>query len=165
MTATASVQTRPSAAQALILSILVAGLVAGTIDIFAASTISHARPAIIMRFIASGLFGPQTLKGPDYFVAVGLVTQWGLAWIIAAIFLVARTRLPVLAKRPVLMGALYGVPVYVVMTFVVLPLSAAPKGHASHPPLWYAENLAAMVLFGLIVALTPMALERLGKRP
>ncbi len=62
-------------------------------------------------------------------------------------------RLPVLYRRPWTFGALYGVGVYLVMTFVVVPLSAANPHHL--PSLKsVALNLVAMILFGLILALT-----------
>jgi len=47
-------------------------------------------------------------------------------------------------------GIAYGIVVYFVMTFVVVPLSRAKSGHVTMTS--FAENLAAMILFGLIVS-------------
>jgi uncharacterized membrane protein YagU involved in acid resistance len=47
-------------------------------------------------------------------------------------------------------GVLYGAVVFVVMEYVVVPLSAAGKPHFT--ALSLAENLLAMFVFGLIVA-------------
>ncbi len=50
-------------------------------------------------------------------------------------------------------GLAYGVPVYFVMTYVVLPFSAIGGGSAGAFSLpAFIKNLVAMLLFGLIVA-------------
>jgi uncharacterized membrane protein YagU involved in acid resistance len=99
-------------------------------------------------------------------VGLGLALQWLMSLIIAKIYVLAGVQLPVLFRRPLVMGALYGVGVFVVMNLVVLPLSAAwPKPH--HPSAEaIALNLAAMLLFGLIVAYTArrILVERAAKR-
>jgi uncharacterized membrane protein YagU involved in acid resistance len=58
---------------------------------------------------------------------------------------------PTLRQRWIAWGVAYGAVIFLVMNFVVLPLSAwrvIPK----FSPLSFAANLAAMFLFGLIVA-------------
>ena len=60
-------------------------------------------------------------------------------------------RLEVLRSRWLLSGIAYGIPVYFVMEYVVMPLSAwhrVPK----FSPVPFAENLLAMMVFGLIIA-------------
>jgi uncharacterized membrane protein YagU involved in acid resistance len=130
-----------------------AGLIAGTIDIAAAAVINMANPLIILLAIASGLLGKAAFHSGGGVMLLGLVLQWVMSIIIAAVFTIAAVRLPALACRWVLSGALYGVVVFIVMNFVVVPLSAA--SHRSHfPAVWIAENLFAMLVFGWIVALT-----------
>lgn len=46
-----------------VLAILVGGLVAGTLDIGAASLINMIDPRVILRFIAGGLLGKAALQG------------------------------------------------------------------------------------------------------
>jgi len=70
--------------------------------------------------------------------------------IIAAIFVVASTRIPALLRNWIAAGIAYGIVVYFVMTFVVVPLSRAKSGHVTM--ISFAENLAAMIVFGLIVS-------------
>src|SRR6185437_7840972 len=105
-------------------AILLAGIVAGTIDIGAASLISGKDPIFISQFIAGGLLGRDALAGGLQTAALGLVLQWAMSIVIAAIYVVASRRLPVLRSRWPAMGLLYGVPVYFVMTYLVVPLSA-----------------------------------------
>jgi len=108
-------------------------------------------PLRIVLAIASGLLGKAAFGGGDLVMLVGLVLQWGMSVLIAAIYSLAAHRFPELARRWMLGGALYGVIVFIVMNFLIVPLSAAPFG----PPIRAAEvgvNLVAMLVFGWIVA-------------
>jgi hypothetical protein len=126
-----------------------AGLIAGTVDIGAACTINQIGPVPILRFIASGLLGAPLPHEP-WVYCLGMVLQWLMSIIIAAIFVVASTKVPALLRNWIGAGIAYGIVVYFVMTFVVVPLSRAKSGHVTMTS--FAENLAAMILFGLIVS-------------
>jgi hypothetical protein len=130
-------------------AVIYAGLIAGTIDIGAACAINLIGPGPILRFIASGLLGAP-LPHENWVYCLGVGLQWAMSMIIAAIFAAAASKIPVLLRRWIASGIAYGVGVYFVMTFVVVPLSRAKGGHVT----WrsFALNLAAMILFGLIVA-------------
>lgn len=143
----------------LVRAIIVGGLLAGSVDVFAAAVINHIGPGVILQAIASGLLGKASFHGGEKTVALGLLLQWGMSLIIAAIYGLAGSRIPALLRQPVRFGALYGVGVFLVMTYIVVPLSAAHfKARPSMASL--LENLAAMILFGLIVALTPWLMEK-----
>jgi hypothetical protein len=126
-----------------------AGLIAGTVDIGAACTINQIGPVPILRFIASGLLGTPLAHEP-WVYCVGLILQWIMSIIIAAIFVFAASKIPALLRRWAAAGIAYGIVVYFVMTFVVVPLSRARSGHVTMTS--FIENLLAMILFGLIVA-------------
>ena len=132
-------------------SLVYGGLIAGTIDIGAASVMSAASPLLILRFVATGLLGRPALQGGAAVVLLGLLLQWGMSILIAAFYSVAAHKWPVLARRWFAWGAVYGVVVFIVMNYVVVPLSAAPHKWM-HPLLWYVENGLAMLVFGWIVA-------------
>jgi hypothetical protein len=69
----------------------------------------------------------------------------------AAFFLVAR-RWTVLWRRPVPYGAAYGLLLYGIMNYVVVPLSAA--GGGPKDPLWITLSIAVHVLLiGIPIAL------------
>ena len=114
--------------QRLLKAAIYGGLIAGTIDIGAACLINGVGPEPVLRYIASGLLGRTGVAsgGPGILV-LGLVLQWAMSILIAGIYAFASERSPALARRWVPLGLAYGVVVYVVMTFVVQPLSAAPK--------------------------------------
>lgn len=128
-----------------------AGLLAGTIDIGAASAINAAAPERVLRAVASGLLGRAAAHGGPWVPVLGMVLQWAMSIVIAGVFLAAAARAPILLRRWIPAGIAYGVIIFFVMNYVVVPLSAAVfKVHFS--PLSFAENMAAMLLFGLIVA-------------
>jgi uncharacterized membrane protein YagU involved in acid resistance len=132
-------------------AMLLGGLVAGTVDIGAASLINGRSPVFIGQIIAGGLLGKASLEGGMRTAALGVVLQWAMSIIIAAIYVLASTRLDALRRNWLLFGVLYGIPVYFVMEYVVVPLSAwhrVPK----FAPLPFAENMLAMMVFGVIVA-------------
>jgi hypothetical protein len=131
-------------------AVLYGGFVAGSLDILAAALINRLDPLIIMRAIASGLLGRAAFQGGLPVAALGLLLQWAMSLLIAAIFVFAAGRMSWLGRRWITAGLLYGVVVFVVMEYVVVPLSAAAKPHFT--ALSLVENLLAMWLFGLIVS-------------
>ena len=131
-------------------SILCGGLLAGTIDIGAASLINGISPLVILRAIASGVLGPAAFRGGLPVSLLGLALQWAMSLLIAAIFVMAARRMTWLREHWIGAGLAYGVAVFVVMEFVVVPLSAAMNPHFTVVSL--LENVLAMLLFGLIVA-------------
>jgi uncharacterized membrane protein YagU involved in acid resistance len=131
-------------------AILYGGFIAGTIDIGAAALINRISPLVILRAIASGLLGREAFAGGMPVAWLGLGLQWAMSLLIAAIFVLAARRMSWLTRRWIGAGVLYGAVVFVVMEYVVVPLSAAGKPHFT--ALSLAENLLAMFVFGLIVA-------------
>lgn len=139
-------------------AILVGGLVAGTLDIGAAALINRVSPALITHYIASGVLGTASFSAGAPAAWLGLVLQWAMSVVIAAIYWQVTARMPRLRERWWLGGLLAGMVIYLVMNFVVMPFSAAPvtlhEVLVRFRPLKGAENLAAMLVFGLIVAST-----------
>jgi hypothetical protein len=133
------------------IAVVCAGLVAGTIDIGAAALINLASPLLILKFIAGGLLGKGALAGGAGVVVLGLVLQWAMSLLIAGIYVVASRRAAVLRRSWVSCGLAYGVVVFLVMNYVVVPLSAWHRWPA-FTAFTFAANLVAMLLFGLIVA-------------
>jgi len=147
-------QTRPSAAdrnREAINAALIGGAIAGAIDIVAACLITGRSPESILQFIAGGLLGKASHDGGMATVALGLFLQGFMGILIAAVYVLCAKVLPILARRWLLGGLLYGVVIFPVMNFIVVPLSAL-KSHPHFTALKFAENMAAMLLFGVIVA-------------
>jgi uncharacterized membrane protein YagU involved in acid resistance len=135
-----------------VLATIYGGLIAGTIDIFAPALIYWINPLGVVQFIAGGLIGRPAAKAGGLEIAVlGVLLQWLMSLIIAAIFVFAATRIPALVRRWIAAGVAYGTVVFFVMNYVVRPLSM----HRDLPKMnlyGFTTNMAAMWLFGLIVA-------------
>lgn len=144
---------RDSAAYA----ILAGGAIAGALDIIYAITFSYAvrgtPPERLLQFIASGLLGASAFEGGTSAAALGLVLHFLIMFVIAAVFYVASRHLPVLTQRPVVAGIVYGIVVFAVMNFIVLPLSALPQ-KVTFSPLGTSTNLLSHMFFiGVPIAL------------
>lgn len=132
-------------------AVLAGGLIAGSVDILAASLIGWLSPVLILHAIASGVLGRASFSGGAWSALLGLLLQWLMALLIAAIYTLALWRAPTLRRLWAMSGVLYGVVIYLMMNFVVVPLSAAPfKPQVG--TVKNVENLLAMMVFGLIVA-------------
>jgi uncharacterized protein (TIGR02246 family) len=151
------------------LPIVIGGLVAGTVDIGAAALINRASPVLIAHYIATGLLGKAALSAGASAAYLGLVLQWAMSILIAAIYWSVTARMPRLRERWWLGGLLAGVIIYLVMNFLVMPFSAAPVtlhqviAHLTVAKV--AENLLAMLVFGLIVAFCARFLAARGGYP
>lgn len=137
-------------------AVLYGGLIAGAMDLAAAIATNALRgidPVRIMQSIASGLLGSSVYEQGAATAALGVVLHFLMMFIICAIFYAASRRLSLLTERPIVMGVLYGIAVYVVMTFVVLPLSAFPH-ELSFTPGRIAIAASIMILcVGLPISL------------
>lgn len=151
MNATAPTQRDPATTRGALPAILTGGLIAGTLDVFAAALINRIDPRIILRFIAGGVQGKAALQGGAASAWLGLLLQWGMSILIAAIFVFAALRLRWMTARWIVAGLAYGVVVFAVMNYVVMPLSAWHRiNHFT--PAAFALNLLAMLVFGVIIA-------------
>jgi hypothetical protein len=111
-------------------TVVVAGLLAGTLDISATSTLFTLQGLSVERLwqgIASGALGSSAFSRGKKTAALGLFFHFMIALTVAAVYYVLSRRVPILIARPFACGAVYGAVVHVVMSRMVLPLSAAPK--------------------------------------
>jgi hypothetical protein len=112
--------------------ILIATLVAGTLDISAAiilSLIFGRGPMNMLRFVASGPF-PDATEWDSAGSALGLAVHFTLMAIMVTIYMIVADRRPALRARPLQWGAIYGLITYVVMNLIVVPL----RFPAAFPP-------------------------------
>lgn len=143
---------RDSAASA----ILTGGLIAGLFDITYAVVFSGFRgvPAMrILQSVASGLLGAPAFEGGAPVAALGLLLHFLMALLIATLFYFASRQFVFLVRHPVIWGAIYGLVVYLVMNFVVIPLSAVP-GKPKFVPIVVITSLIVHAFFvGVPIAL------------
>lgn len=104
--------------------VLLAGLAGGAVDFVYASTLALVRGRPVTspwQSVASGWIGKSAADGGLASAALGVVTHFGIATVMAAVYVLASGKLPVLTRRPLLSGAVYGLILYGVMYGIVLP--------------------------------------------
>jgi hypothetical protein len=85
-------------------------------------------PIRIFQSVASGVLGREAYTGGVPSALLGAALHVFIASVVVIVYWRASRRLAVLTQRPLLCGILYGLAVYAVMTFVVIPLSAIGGG-------------------------------------
>jgi hypothetical protein len=112
------------------------GAIAATLDILYALIFFGARgvaPERILQSIASGLLGPAAYRGGAASAVLGLLLHLLIAIAAAALFYAVARRRPWLREQWLAAGVIFGLVVYVVMNFVVVPLSAFPHRQTFAP--------------------------------
>lgn len=133
-------------------AILLAGAVAGVLDlVFAYFAFGRPFPRLL-RGIAGGLFGPAAHQGGAGTAVIGFVCHFVISIGAAATYYFAAKKFSWLNRYPVVSGIVFGLLVYEFMHLVVLPLSAY------HSPLAFPSLLARDVASHLFLVGLPIAL-------
>ncbi len=112
-------------------------------------------PTRILQSVAAGLIGRgEAFEGGIATALLGLGIHFCIAFVVVTLYHLAAARVRVLAERPLLIGALYGLVVYAVMTFGVLPLTATGAARMGAWPVTLNVILAHVFCVGIPAALT-----------
>jgi len=137
-------------------AIVAGGLAAGLLDmadaLVAYKLAFGMSPVVIYQFVASGVLGKAAYAGGMPAALLGLAFHFLIAFSAATVFVLASERLPQLRRDAVGWGLAFGLVVFGVMNFVVIPLS---RIGASTPPMPLIVNglLGHALLVGLPIAL------------
>jgi uncharacterized membrane protein YagU involved in acid resistance len=141
-----------------LLAVGVGGLAAGVLDLTQAMILFGKN---IPLAIAGGLLGAQAFRGGAGTYFLGVVLHFFIACSAAAIYVLACRKLPFLMEYPLVCGLFFGAAVQIVMSLIVLPLSAL---HAVGP-YTYSSLVSGfgvhMILVGLPIAFSA---QRFAKR-
>jgi hypothetical protein len=110
-----------------LLAIAAGGLTAGALDLSQAFFLFGWH---IPLAIAGGLLGPRAFRGGPAIYALGVLLHFSIALSAATVYYLASRRLTFLKQHPLVCGLFYGIAVELVMSYIVLPLSAL---HARGP--------------------------------
>ena len=140
--------------------VVLGGVVSGALDIVYAMAFWGLKANVpatrILQSVAAGVLGRASFEGGAGTATLGLALHFFIALAMSGAYYLFATQWPVLYRQPWLCGAVYGVGLYVVMNFVVVPLSAAMPG--SRDALWVALSvLVHMLLIGVPIALATRA--------
>lgn len=137
---------------------IVTALIVGTLDITYAIAFSYWRsgtsPQRLLQSVAAGAVGREAaFAGGTGTAAMGLGFHYFNAFIITLIFFLAARQQRALVRHPIAVGVLYGIGVYLVMNFIVIPLSAIGSR-----PMPAAIVVVTGVLVHMFAIGTPIAL-------
>lgn len=83
----------------------------------------------VFQGVSAGLLGRDAaVAGGAQTAYLGLAIHFFISACVVGVYFLASKRYPALIRRPILYGLVYGVIVYIVMNFVVIPLSAITPG-------------------------------------
>lgn len=135
--------------------ILLGTLVVGSFDICEVILFYGFRdiPATrILQSVARGWLGSAAFSGGIPAALLGLATHYFIAFGVVTVYYLASRRLELLRRWPLFMGMFYGIGVFIVMNYVVLPYSKA--GMANFTPVTlYNQLFCHIFLIGIPTAL------------
>ncbi|MCL4868811.1 MAG: hypothetical protein KJ063_07585 [Anaerolineae bacterium] len=108
---------------------------------------------LVWQYIASGLLGEAAFAGGMATAWLGLFFHLIISFVIAAVFILAADRIPLLRRYAIPVSLLYGFGVFVVMNMIVTPLSAAPPIPAPTLPWLIEAILEHVLLVGLVLGM------------
>jgi hypothetical protein len=118
---------------------VIGGLILGMLHLIIQSwfifSLLEKNPLIsVLQYVASGAMGNAAFEGGLATALLGLVLDFLMTTVMAGVFILSADRIPLLRQHVIPGSLLYGFGVFIVMNFIVLPLSAAPPLPA--PPMW-----------------------------
>jgi hypothetical protein len=142
-------------------AIATAWLVVGALDILSAIALWVSRGTTLTRGfqgIASALLGAKSYEGGLTTAALGLAIHFFIALVVVAIFYAASRMIRFLTERAVLSGMLYGIIVYLIMYWIVLPNAFPTFRHRFGNEL--LELAIHIVLIGVVTAVIVQRFSR-----
>jgi len=136
--------------------ILTAGLICGLLDGLSAIAIaafSGVGPLRVFQGIASGLLGRASFQGGVGTALLGILLHLIVATGASAVYYFASRSLPVMVRRALVCGVIFGVFVHLFMTFVTIPLSVIGR-RPFVLQSFVIYLLVSMIVIGPSIALT-----------
>ena len=137
--------------------VVLGGLLVAIGDTIFASTLwfGWSVPGLVRLFqtIAVGVLGKASFDGGVASAGLGAGLHLFMATMFVVVYTLASQRAPALLRRPFVLGPLYGVVLYAVMNFVVMPLSRVDAHPTLQHPDWIILSILAHMVFGVICVL------------
>jgi len=149
---------RPSWKRNALLAIGAGGLIAGSLDLTEAFILFGRRVPLV---IAGGLLGQPAFHGGAGTYVLGVFLHFLIAFSATAIYYAASRKLDFLTEHPLVCGLFYGIAVELVMSYIVLPLSAL---HARGPYELHDVILGLVVHMVVVGLPISFSVRRFAKR-
>jgi len=153
-------------ATSLLKLVLLSALLVGTLDIGAAFIdffISTGRSPFqrVLKYIASGVMGSSAFDGGPAIALLGLLLHYIIASLFTIFFFIMYRHTSFMQKHRIVSSLLYGLFIWSVMNFIVLPMSRVPV----RAPFELSKVLKSVIILGLVIGLplSFLASRYLGK--
>ena len=137
-------------------SILMAGLIVGTLDAIAASVHSYGfagvTPDKVFRYVASGVFGKDAFTGGSSIAVWGLLFHFIVATGWTTLFYLLYPKIGFFSTSKYIAGISYGLFIWLMMNKVVVPLSNVPQA-----PFHFTIRTAVMILIHMFIIGIPIS--------
>ena len=137
-------------------TIVYGGVCVGILDGLAATInagIKGVSPDKVFHYIASGLIGRDaSYNGGAATIVLGILLHFVIAFGVVTVFVLLSRSFPILLRRAVLVGMVYGIAVYFAMAYLIVPLSAVARS-----PFSFSGMITGIVIHMFCVGL-PTAL-------
>lgn len=108
-------------------------------------------PMRLLQSISAGALGRASFHGGVATALLGAGFQWLIGFCYVLAYALVARRLEPMRAHPRRYGVAYGMLLYLVMSNIVVPLSAAPQ--SAHPNIaWTLANIPMFAVFGTIAA-------------
>jgi hypothetical protein len=113
-------------------SIALGGIIIGTLHLIIQhflffSLLGKVPFTTVEQYIASAALGNAAFAGGLATALLGVFFHYLISCVIAGVFILSAARIPLLRRNIIVGSLLYGIAAFIVMNFIVVPLSAAPK--------------------------------------
>jgi len=130
--------TSPNNRNSLLRSSVIGGLIIGLLHFIIQDwivfSLLYNNPFIsVLQYMASGALGNAAFEGVLATALLGVLFHFLVSFVVAGVFILSADRIPLLRRYVIVGSLLYGIGVFIVMNFIVLPLSAAPSLPAPTP--------------------------------
>lgn len=112
-------------------TIIIAWLICGSLDILTAFIDYYIKtgkgPDGVLKYIASGVFGKDAFGGSSLMIWLGLMFHYLIALLFTLLFFLLYPRMKFLQFNVLITAIIFGLIVWAIMNFVVVPISNTPK--------------------------------------
>src|SRR5689334_17527499 len=102
-----------ASSKSLFKAIVTAGLIAGTLDITIACSMftltTGNSPLVVLRYVASGVFGSEALSGGTSMEIAGLLFHYTIAFSFTIAYFILYKAITAVSKNWIMNGILYGI--------------------------------------------------------
>ena len=135
-------------------TIFLGGLTVGVLDCLAAMTNAYFRSGVtpdrVWQYVASAVLGQESFSMGATSIALGLLFHFCVAFGVATGFYIVARLVPAIIPYPYIVGPLYGIAVYFIMSYGIVPLTLVKQGAFT----WYGL-ISGLVIHMLFVGSPP----------